>query len=50
MVLLADKAHVEAYFHLFEDSANLDAILVHSLRRMYHVSKIILDAPDGAPR
>jgi hypothetical protein len=32
MVLLADKAHVEAHFHLFEDSANLDAILVHSLR------------------
>jgi hypothetical protein len=36
MVLLGDKAQVDARFGLFGDSANLDARLVHGLRRTYH--------------
>jgi hypothetical protein len=36
MVLLGDEAQVEAHFGLFGDSANLDAILVYSLRWKYH--------------
>jgi hypothetical protein len=36
MVLLGDKAQVKAYFGLFEDSANLDARLVHGLHQTYH--------------
>jgi hypothetical protein len=36
MELLSDVGQVESHFSLFEDSANLDARLVHSLRRMYH--------------
>jgi hypothetical protein len=36
MVLLGDMAQVDAHFGLFEDSANLDARLVHGLRRTYH--------------
>jgi hypothetical protein len=35
MVLLGDKAQVEARFSLFGDSANLD---------------VILEAPDSSPR
>jgi hypothetical protein len=35
MVLLGDKAQVDAYFGLFVDSANLDVRLVHGLRRTY---------------
>jgi hypothetical protein len=35
MVLLGDKAQVEARLSPFGDSANLDARLVHSLHRMY---------------
>jgi hypothetical protein len=35
MGLLGDKAQVEAQFGLFGDSANLDARLVHGLRRTY---------------
>jgi hypothetical protein len=31
MQLLGDVAHVESYFGLFGDSANLDARLVHYL-------------------
>jgi hypothetical protein len=33
MVLLGDVAQVEARFGLLSDSANLDARLVHGLRR-----------------
>ena len=33
-------------FSPFVDSANLDARLVHSLRRTYHMLKIISDAFD----
>jgi hypothetical protein len=36
MVLLGDEAQVDARFGLFGDSANLDARLVHRLRRTYH--------------
>jgi hypothetical protein len=36
MVLLRDEAQVEARFCLFRDSDNLDARLVHGLRRTYH--------------
>jgi hypothetical protein len=36
MVLLGDMAQVDARFGLFRHSANLDARLVHSLRRTYH--------------
>jgi hypothetical protein len=35
MGLLGDEAQVEARFGPFGDSATLDAILVHGLRRMY---------------
>jgi hypothetical protein len=36
MVLLGDEVQVDARFGLFGDSANLDARLVHGLRRLYH--------------
>jgi hypothetical protein len=36
MVLLGGVDQVEDYFSLFGDSFNLDARLVHGLRRMYH--------------
>ena len=36
MVLLGDKAQVEAPFSPFGDSANLDARSVHGLGRTYH--------------
>jgi hypothetical protein len=36
MVLLGDKAQVEAHFGLFGDGANLDARQVHSLGQTYH--------------
>jgi hypothetical protein len=36
MVCLGDEAQLDVCSGLFGDSANLDARLVHSLRRMYH--------------
>ena len=36
MVILGDKAPVEARFGPFGDSANLDARSVHGLRQTYH--------------
>jgi hypothetical protein len=36
MVLLGDEPKVDAHFGLFGDSANLNARLVHGLRRTYH--------------
>ena len=36
MVLQGDEAQLEAHFGTFVESANLDARLVHGLRRMYH--------------
>ena len=36
MVLLGDKAQLEACFGPFGDSANLDTRLAHGLRRTYH--------------
>jgi hypothetical protein len=50
MGLLGDKAQVEARFGPFGDSATLNARLVHGLRRTYHSSEIVLEAPDGTPR
>ena len=50
MVLLGDKAQLEACFGLFGDSVILtqDGCMVCSERTIG--SKIILDAPDGTPR
>jgi hypothetical protein len=50
IVLLGDKAQVNAHFGRFGDSANLDQGLVLGLHRMYHRLGIILDATDGTPR
>jgi hypothetical protein len=36
MVLLGDEAQVEAHFGPFQESANINARQVHSLRRTYH--------------
>jgi hypothetical protein len=36
MELLGYEAQLEARFSVFEDRANLDARLVHGLRRTYH--------------
>jgi hypothetical protein len=36
MVLLSYEAQLEAHFNLFGDSANFDAIKVHSLQQKYH--------------
>ena len=36
MVPLGDEAQEETRFGPFEDSAQLEAIYVHSLRRTYH--------------
>ena len=36
MVLLGDKAQLEAHFGPFGDSANLDVRSVNGLRRTYH--------------
>jgi hypothetical protein len=36
MELPSDLGHVESHFNPFGDSGNLDARLVHSLRRTYH--------------
>ena len=49
MVLLGDKAQLEARFGPFGDSANLDARSVYGLHRTYQGSEIVLDAPDGTP-
>jgi hypothetical protein len=48
MVLLWDKAQVEACFVLFGDSANLDTTKVYAEHTID--SEIVLDAPDGIPR
>jgi hypothetical protein len=50
MVLLGDEAQVEAHFNPFRDSANLDATLVHGLRRTYHRLGKLFFAPDGTPK
>ena len=50
MILLGDKAQVEASFGPFGDSANLDARSVHGLAERTIGSEIVLDAPDGTPR
>jgi hypothetical protein len=50
MVILGDKAQVQARFDLFGDSANLDARQVHSCVEHIIGYKIVLNAPDGTPR
>ena len=50
MLLLRNKAQVEAHFGLLGDSANLDADKCMVCAKHTIGSKIILDAPDGTPR
>jgi hypothetical protein len=50
MVLLGDKAQVEACFGLFGDSANLDARWCPVCTEHTIGSEIVLDAPDGTVR
>ena len=50
MVLLGDKAQVEARCSPFGDSANLDAYRCKVCAECTVGSKNIWDAPDGTPR
>ena len=50
MVLLGDKAHVEACFSLFRGSANLDANRCMVCAEHTIGSENVLDARDGTPR
>ena len=50
MVLLGDKAQLEARFGPFGDSANLDARSCKVCAERTIGSEIVLDAPDGTPR
>ena len=50
MVLVGDKAQLEAHFGPFGDTANLDARLVHVCADGTTSSEIVLDAPDRTPR
>jgi hypothetical protein len=50
MVLLGDKAQLEARFGPFRDSAYLDARRCTVCGESTIGSKVILDAPDGTPR
>ena len=50
MVLLGDKANVEARFGLFGDSANLDVDRCTVCAERTIGSEIILDVNDGTPR
>ena len=50
MVPLGDETQVEARVGPFEDSANLDARLVHGSRLRTIGLEIILVAPDATPR
>jgi hypothetical protein len=49
MVLLVDKAQVEARFGLFGYSANLDARLVRGFVEHTKGSEIIFEETDGTP-
>ena len=49
MVLLRDKAQVEACFGPLGDSANLDVVKCMVCAKRTIGSEIILDAPDGTP-
>ena len=49
MVLLGDKANVEARFGPFGDSANLDVDRCTVCAECSIGSEIVLDAPDGTP-
>jgi hypothetical protein len=50
MVLLDGEAQVEAYFGMFEDSANLAQDTCMICTKCIIGSLIILYAPDGTPR
>jgi hypothetical protein len=50
MVLLGDKAQVDARFGLFGDSANPNARNCMVCTECTIGSEIVLDAPDGTPR
>jgi hypothetical protein len=50
MELFSDVGNVECRFGTFGDFVSVSVRYVHGLRQMYHRLKIILDAPDGAPR
>jgi len=49
MVLLGDKANVEARFGPFGDSANLDVDRCMVCAERTIGSEIVFDAPDGTP-
>jgi hypothetical protein len=50
MELLGDVGHMKSLFSQFEDSVSVSTRQVHGLHKMTIGSKIILDAPDRAPR
>ena len=50
MELLCEVGHVESRFDLFGDGVIVGSRLLHGLRKTYHGSEIILDAPNGTPR
>ena len=50
MVLLCDKAQVEAHFGPLGDSANLGADRCTVCAKHTIGSEIVFDAPDGTPR
>ena len=50
MVLLGDRAQVEARFGLFRGSANLDASTSTVCAERTTVSEIVLDAHEGTAR
>jgi hypothetical protein len=50
MVLLGDDTQVKAHSGLFRDSANLDAIQVHDLRRTYQSLRNHFRRTQWSPR
>jgi hypothetical protein len=50
MILLGDKAQLDAHFGPFGDSANLDQDRCTVCAERTIGSEIILDAPDGTPQ
>ena len=46
MELLADVGHVESRFGPFGDSVSVSVRKVHGLCQMYHMLKIVLNAPE----
>ena len=50
MELHGEVGHVESRFGPFGDSVSVSVRYVHGLRQMYHMFKIVLDAPNATPR